>query len=176
MRLALGGVLLVLFVSGCGGDDGNEPEDPFPDVEGVYEVEGTFDDLPSSEASFEGTLELTQASRESGDLEGSISVLATIGDEIFNVSDEELSAATVSPSGVIAFTAGAAAATWTFSGTVSGNSIANGRHTLSDGEQSISGPWSGDVAGSSAEIRMVPDRTGDLLRRLGRTIHLERRP
>lgn len=168
MRLALGGALLVLLVYGCGGDGGNQPEDPFPDVSGIYEIEGTFDDLPGSEASFEGTLELTQGSRESGTLEGSISVLATIGDDIFNVSDETLSSATVSPSGVIAFTAGDATATWTFSGTASGSSITNGRHTLSDGEQTISGPWRGDVAGSIAEIQMVPNRTGELLRRLER--------
>ena len=114
---------------------------------GVYEIEGTFDDLPAIEASFEGTLELTQASQESGTLEGSIAILATLGDEIFNVSDDALASARVSPSGVISFTAGNGLATWTFTGTASGTSIIDGRHTLSDGDESVSGPWRGDAAG-----------------------------
>ena len=50
MRLALGGVLLTIGLLGCGGDS-SDPDEPFPDVAGVYEVEGTFDDLPANDAS-----------------------------------------------------------------------------------------------------------------------------
>ncbi len=175
MRRAVSEILpMLLLVFGCGKDGGNEPEDPFPDVEGVYEIEGTFDDLPSSEASFEGTLELTQASQESGALGGSIAVLATIGDDIFNVSDEALSSATVSPTGVVAFTASGGAATWTFSGTVDGNSVTDGRHTLSDGSQSISGDWSGEVASSVIAPQGSPLQAGDLLRGIGQLVPTNR--
>ncbi len=54
MRLALSGVLLTTALLGCGGDDSNEPDDPFPDVEGVYEVSGTFDGIPTNQAFFDG--------------------------------------------------------------------------------------------------------------------------
>lgn len=165
MRLAIGGVLLTFALLGCGGDS-NEPEEPFPDVEGVYSVEGTFDDLPASQASFEGTLELTQASRQSGTLGGSLAVLATLGDDIVNVADEALSSATVSPSGVISFTAGDGAATWTFSGTASGNSIINGRHTLSSDGDSFSGPWRGDAPGSVQAAQAAPGGVRHLIQRL----------
>ena len=38
MRFALGGMLLTtLAVLGCGGDDSNDPGDPFPDANGAYE-------------------------------------------------------------------------------------------------------------------------------------------
>jgi len=160
MRLALGGVFAMALL-GCGGGDGNEPEDPFPDVEGVYEVSGSFDDVPASEAFFDGTLTLTQASPEAGDLEGSLSVLATIGDDVFNVVDNALAAASVSPTGVIAFTAADPTGTWTFSGTVSGTSIIEGRHTLSDGSISVSGPWLADRASSTqtSAKRAAPRRS-----------------
>jgi hypothetical protein len=165
MRLALGGVLLTIALLGCGGDS-NDPDEPFPDVAGVYEIEGTLDDLPANVAHFEGTMELTQASRESGDLEGSLDVLATIDADIFNISDDNLSPASVSPSGVIAFTAADPSETWTFSGTASGNSIINGRHTLSDGNNSFSGPWRADVAASVGAIRVAPSDIQNLLSRL----------
>jgi hypothetical protein len=163
MRLALGGVLLTLLLSACGGGDSNEPEDPFPDVAGVYEVDGTFDDLPATTASFQGTLELTQESRETSALGGSISVLAVIGDDIFNVSDEAISSATVSPSGVISFTAGDGLTTWTFSGTASGTSITNGRHTLSAGTDNLSGSWSGNSASSVVTSARISANSPDAL-------------
>src|SRR5687767_9039786 len=134
MRLALRGapyLLALAFIVACGGDS-NEPEDPFPDAAGVYEASGGFDGIPSADGSFEGTLDLTQASRQSGTLEGSAAFLAEIDGEIFNLADE-VGSATVSPSGVIVFTLGEPGATWTFTGTLSGNNIGQGRHTLSSG-------------------------------------------
>jgi hypothetical protein len=120
MRFALSAVLLPLaLLTACGGDS-NEPEDPFPDAAGVYQVSGGFDDIPSNVGSFQGTLELTQASRSSGTLQGSAALLATLDGDVFNLSDPALANANVSPSGVLTFTMDGGGATWTFSGTLSG--------------------------------------------------------
>ena len=166
MRHASGCALLTIALLGCGGGDSNDPGDPFPDVAGVYEIDGTFDDLPANDAHFEGTLELTQASQESGALGGSIAVLATLGEDIFNVSDDALSSASVSPSGVISFTAGDGSATWTFSGTASGNAINSGRHTLSSSSGNASGPWQANVAATVRAIRVAPTSLQYLLLRI----------
>ena len=166
MRIALTGVLVSLLAFGCGGDGGNDPDDPFPDVAGRYQIEGTFDDLPTSEASFEGTLELTQASQESGDLEGSISVLVTIGGEDIDIRDNDLSPATVSPTGEISFMAADPGGTWTFTGTHTGSGITDGRHTLSDGTRSFSGPWTGDQTSAVARPAAAASRAQDLLQAL----------
>lgn len=137
--------LLVCLLLACGGGDSNEPDDPFPDASGVFEIEGTFDDLPASSISFTGTLELTQASQQSGALQGSIAILADLSGDVFNVNDESLSGASVSPSGVITFSATGGTSSWTFTGTLSGDRINGGRHTLS-GDENFSGPWSGQKA------------------------------
>ena len=86
---------------------------------------------------FTGTLELIQASRQSGALSGSAA---------------DLGGATVSPSGVITFTLGDAGATWTFTGTLASDRIVQGRHTLS-GDAPVSGDWSADRASASSQAR-----------------------
>jgi hypothetical protein len=151
MRHALSGVLvpLALLTTACGGGDSNEPEDPFPDAAGVYQISGGFDGIPSNVGSFQGTLEITQASRSSGTLQGSAAIVATLDGDVFNLSDPALANANVSPSGVLTFTMADASGTWTFSGTLSGNTISGGRHTLSAGSESISGSWQGSRASSS---------------------------
>ena len=156
MRLALSGVLLTLaLLPACGGGDSNEPEDPFPDAAGVYQVTGGFDDLPSNVGSFTGTLEITQASRSSGTLGGSAAILATIDGQVFNISDPALDDANVSPSGVVSFTI-VQGGTWTFSGTLAGNSITTGRHTLSAGGESFSGNWQANrTTGASVGSTLV---------------------
>ena len=68
-------------VYACGGGDSLESE-PFPAAAGVYNVTGRFDDLPSATSYFTGTLTLTQVSRQSGDLAGSISLVLRVEDEI----------------------------------------------------------------------------------------------
>lgn len=148
MRLAFRSLLLSLTVIGCGGDGGNDPNEPFPDVAGVYELDGTFDDLPPADGNFEGTLQLTQASRESGNLVGSVTLIVSLDGDVFNISDDAVNAASVTPSGVIAFTVGDGSATWTFTGSASGGSIINGRHTLSSSSGSFSGDWRADAAAS----------------------------
>jgi hypothetical protein len=147
----------LLALAACGGDS-NEPNNPFPDAAGVYNVSGSFDDIPSSDAHFEGTLTLTQATRETGALAGSAAILATVGTDIFNLNDPTLDAAAVSTNGVIQYTMSNGGSTWTFSGTLSGNSITGGRHTLSDGSQSLSGAWTANRA-SSANVQADASRS-----------------
>jgi hypothetical protein len=155
-------LLTTLAVLGCGGDDSNDPGDPFPDANGAYEVTGSFDELPSTTASFTGTVTLTHASQQSGTLGGSAALLAEIDGNIYNLTDETLTSATVSPSGVIAFTLGSSGATWTFSGTLSGNNIAQGRHTMSSGETSYSGSWQGTRATGASLARKPTGRSATL--------------
>jgi hypothetical protein len=170
MRLAHRSVpaLLACLLVACGGDS-NGPGDPFPDASGIFDVEGTFDDLPEATNSFSGTLTLTQASRESGTIEGSIALLVDLSGDVFNITDESLSGASVSPSGVITFTvAGTGSSTWTFTGTLSGTGthITSGRHTLSGTEDNFSGPWTGAKAQGSAvaATRAAGEITLDQLR------------
>lgn len=166
MRLALRGAPLALALLGCGGGDGNDPGDLFPAVAGTYQVDGTFDDLPPEDAHFEGTLTLTQATTETGDLEGSLSLLVTIGTDIFSISDDALVPASVSTSGVVAFTLADPSGTWTFSGTAAGTSITDGRHTLSDGTNTLSGSWQANPAATVRVARAAPADFRDLLHRL----------
>ena len=162
------GLILAAFLLGCGGDS-NEPEPPFPDAAGVYEMSGGFDDIPSADGSFTGTLELTQASRESGALAGSAAILVDLGGDVFNITDDDLGGATVSPSGTVTFTLGDLGATWTFTGTLTASAITAGRHTLS-GDVSISGDWRADRT-AGAGVALLPGRSGtiaELVGRLGR--------
>jgi hypothetical protein len=130
-----------LLVAGCGGgEDANAPEPAFPDVAGVYNITGTFDGLPSSQAFFNGTLTLTQSSRQSGTLGGTLTVTATLLGEVVG-GTRPLQEATVTPSGAVTFRLiGDGGESWIFTGNHSGNSM-SGRHTLSDGATSYSGDW-----------------------------------
>jgi hypothetical protein len=159
MRLAPSGVLLTLaLLPACGGGDSNEPEDPFPDAAGVYQISGGFDGLPSSVGSFSGTLEITQATRSSGTLQGSAAILATIDGDVINLSDPALDGANVSPTGALSFTMADNSGTWTFTGTLSGNTVTGGRHTLAAGGESISGNWQGSRAATAVAAAIVGPR------------------
>jgi hypothetical protein len=159
-------VLLVFAWAGCGGDSSG-PTETFPDVAGVYNVSGGFDGLASSIAHFEGTLTITQASRASGALSGTTAYLVTINGDVFSVSDE-VERATVSQSGAVAYTLTDASGSWTFSGTLSGTAIINGRHTISNGSSSFSGPWAATRATSSIQSRSsnIPASIEGLTKRL----------
>ena len=162
MRVPLrASLLLALLAVGCGGGDSTDPADPFPDASGVYQVSGGFDGLSSGEASFEGTLTLEQASQESGALTGSASFVATIGTDVFSLSDDDLSNATVSTAGVVSFTM-VGGGTWTFTGTLVSGDLAQGRHTLSAGSESASGDWTGTRVGAARASRAAAIRTDPL--------------
>jgi hypothetical protein len=161
LRLATTMATLALLAA-CGGDS-TSPNDVFPDAAGVYNVNGTFDGISSSDAHFSGTLTLTQASRETGTLGGSAAYTATIGSDVFNISDDAISGGSVSPAGVVTYTMGDGSSTWTFTGTLSGSSINNGRHTLSTSSSgSNSGAWSATRATASSAQRSLTGGSGGL--------------
>jgi hypothetical protein len=139
---------VVALVNSCGGGDLAAPEPTFPDVAGIYSVTGVFDDLPPSDASFNGTLTLTQGSRESGVLGGTMAVTTLIGGDVSG-GTLPLHQATVTPNDEVTFVLnGTENATWTFTGTRSGTTII-GRHTLSDGTRRFSGAWRAVIGGNA---------------------------
>jgi hypothetical protein len=133
-------------VIACGDDDsGGGPNDLFPDVAGVYAIEGEFDAVPPEDASFTGSVTIEQESLESSILTGSANITLTevAGDVV--ITNAELQDATVSLAGIVEFTVenpAAGVTSWTFTGERGGD-LLQGQHTLTRGSQSQSGSWSG---------------------------------
>jgi hypothetical protein len=159
--LSMASILLGLSLAGCGGDGGANtgPDDPFPDVAGVYNVHGGFDGLTNDEATFVGSLVLTQASRQTGELTGTMSVTATINGQVITAGNVQILSASVSPSGTVSFQLGrlSTGGSWTFSGTSAGETI-TGRHTLTDGSSSFSGDWTattGSIGSGSLTVTVL---------------------
>jgi hypothetical protein len=131
-------------VVACGDDSsGGEPTDLFPDVAGVYAVQGRFDAVPEDQASFTGAVTIEQASLESSLLTGTadIALTATAGNLFIN--DAELQDASVTLGGEVAFTIEDQGVVWIFTGERSGD-LLEGSHTLTDGAESQTGTWSGE--------------------------------
>ena len=121
---------------------------PYPNVAGTWNITGTFDELPT--ASITGTFALTQQSRFSGSITGVANLITVMGGQVFPVPNYPI-AATVTSTGVLSFTlTEATAATWSFVGTIAGNTVSDGRHTLSDGITPHSGSWRATRAGTVA--------------------------
>jgi hypothetical protein len=157
-----GMIFLALVVVGCGGDS-SAPSPAFPDAAGVYNVSGDFDGTPSEEASFTGTVTLTQASRDQGALGGSASMTAKFGSDAATASDDALDQASVSTAGAITFTLVDPSGSWTFTGTLAGNSITGGRHTLDvPGTGTISGNWTASRTTSSTSAMRIQKRASGL--------------
>jgi hypothetical protein len=132
-------------VIACGDDDsGGGPNDLFPDVAGVYEIEGQFDAVPPEDASFTGSVTIEQESLESSILTGSADITLTADAGNLVINDSELQNATVTLAGVVEFTvlSPPQSVTWTFTGERGGD-VLEGQHTLTQGGESRSGPWSG---------------------------------
>ncbi|HEX3236175.1 MAG TPA: hypothetical protein VHR41_18430 [Gemmatimonadales bacterium] len=140
MRISSLSIVTGLALAACGGDS-TGPKDVFPEAKGVYEVNGSFDGISTSDAHFSGALTLTQISRETGTLGGSAAYTVIIGTQSYDFTEDSLSAATVSANGVVTYTMGEGGSTWTFTGTLSGPSIVDGHHTLSESSGSVSGAW-----------------------------------
>lgn len=159
MRSALP-LSVLMFASvlvACGGDDsGPQPEPAYANAAGVYTISGTFDGIPSADASFTGSITITQASREAPALGGTGSITATIAGDVFPVSSS-LSDATLTTNGQITFVMGGGGVGWSFAGQLSGNT-AGGRHTLTDGSSSFSGDFS--MTRPSANVRMIRSTEG----------------
>jgi hypothetical protein len=132
-------------VIACGDDssDGG-PNDLFPDVAGVYAIEGEFDAVPPEDASFSGAVTIEQESLESSILTGSADITLTTDAGNLIITDAELQNATVTLAGIVEFTveSSTANATWMFTGERAGD-VLEGEHTLTQGSTSQSGTWSG---------------------------------
>ena len=140
MRRFLCGVLFAVVA--CGGGDSTEPEPAFPDVAGNYNMTGRFDGLTEAEGRMNGTLTLTQASRNSGALGGNLALTAQLGGDVLS-GNRLLEQASVSPAGQLSFRVQSATdgISWTFTANRSGNSFTGGRHTITDGATTLSGSW-----------------------------------
>jgi hypothetical protein len=126
----------------CGDDDGNDPSDFFPDVAGVYTVQGQFDGIDPSDSSFAGTVTIEQESLESSLLTGTadITIVAPTGNTTIN--DAELLNAGVDLAGNVAFTVEQGDISWDFTGEKAGD-VLTGTHTLTQGSETLTGTWSG---------------------------------
>jgi hypothetical protein len=139
----------MVALTACGGDsDSAGPSHPFPAVEGSYSMQGTFNGIPANVAFFNGTMTLTQASRDAAPLGGTSNITASIDGSIFNFANSLINAS-VSPTGVVTFTIADASGTWTFTGNLSGTTI-TGQHSMTDGSQTFPGSWSATKASSAS--------------------------
>lgn len=133
-------------VIACGDDtSGGGPNDLFPDVAGVYPIQGEFDAVLPEDASFTGTVTIEQASLESSLLTGTADIILTADAGNLVINDAELLDASVTLAGEVEFTVESQAdnVSWTFSGERAGD-LLEGRHTLTQGSESQSGDWSGE--------------------------------
>jgi hypothetical protein len=132
-------------VIACGDDtSGGGPNDLFPDVAGVYLIQGEFDAVPPEDASFTGTVTIEQESLESSLLSGTADITLTTTTEPLDINGAELQDASVTLAGEVEFTVPSAPdnVSWTFTGERAGD-LLEGRHTLTQGSESQSGDWSG---------------------------------
>ena len=130
-------------VLACGDDNGGEPNELFPDVAGVYAVEGEFDGVSPDDMSFTGTVTIEQESLESSILTGTASFTIVTPDGPINVVDAELLGAGVDLGGQVGFTVEQGQVSWEFTGERAGD-ILQGPHTLTLGAQTITGTWTGE--------------------------------
>jgi hypothetical protein len=133
-----------LAVVACGDDTATGgPTDLFPDVAGVYDIQGEFDAFAPEVAFFTGTVTIEQESLETSILGGTADITVTVQGESQAI-DAELQDASVTLAGEVEFTVLSPAqnVTWTFSGERAGN-LLEGRHTLTLGSESQPGDWSG---------------------------------
>jgi hypothetical protein len=128
----------------CGGDDdGNGPTDFFPDVAGVYDVQGEFDGVDPNDLRFTGTVTIEQESLESSLLTGTadFTIISPSGNT--TVNDAELLNAGVDLGGNVAFTVEQGSVTsWDFVGEKAGD-VLSGTHDLTLGTESFTGTWNG---------------------------------
>ena len=129
-------------VLACGGDDTNEPAEAFPDVAGVYTVEGQFDGADPSDLSFNGTVTIEQESLEASHLTGMADLTIVSSTGSFPVNDAELLDANVNLVGDVTFSLEQSSVSWDFLGNKSGD-LLSGTHSLTLGGITYTGTWSG---------------------------------
>lgn len=130
-------------VIACGDDNGGEPNQLFPDVAGVYAVEGEFDGISPEDMSFTGTVTIEQESLESSLLTGTASFTIVRPEGPVNVAGAELLGAGVDLAGQVGFTVEQGQVSWEFTGERAGD-LLQGPHTLTLGAQTITGTWTGE--------------------------------
>jgi hypothetical protein len=160
---AFGAGLCLAAVAACGGAP-SEPSPPAPVVAGTYHLDLGFDQLTAAQAHSTGIVTLTQTSPGSTGLSGTATMTTTVDGDVSQQAGDVFSAA-MSAGGSVTFTIGSpdGVITWTFAGTVSGDSI-HGRHRLSDGVLPIDGDFAGartasGVAGFSRGASETPSET-----------------
>jgi hypothetical protein len=130
-------------VIACGGDDGgNEPTDFFPDVAGVYAVQGQFEGVDPNDLRFTGTVTIEQESLESSLLTGTADFTIVSPSGNTTVNDAELLNAGVDLGGNVAFTVEQGTVSWDFVGEKAGD-VLTGTHDLILGSGSFTGTWTG---------------------------------
>ena len=127
----------------CGDDSNGEPNELFPDVAGVYAIEGQFDGVDPSDLAFTGTVTIEQESLESSLLTGTANIIVNTTAGNFDFTGVELQNAAVTLAGVVSFTITEGPATWDFSGERAGD-ILEGDHTLTVDSESMTGTWTGE--------------------------------
>jgi hypothetical protein len=136
---------LLLALADCGGGSATGPSGgPYPAVAGTYALTATFNGLPSAVAHVTGTVTLSQASRSSSAVGGAANLAVFISPNTF--TETSVTGIILTTDGKISFHLGSASAptTWTFDGTIAGKTM-SGTHTLSNGAQSFSGPWTASL-------------------------------
>jgi hypothetical protein len=131
-------------VIACGDDEsGGGPNDTFPDVAGVYTVEGEFDGVDPSDLSFIGNVTIEQESLESSLLTGTadLTINSSTSSDIV-ITDAELLDAGVSLAGEVSFRIEDGSVSWDFTGEKAGDILA-GPHSVTLGAQSLTGTWTG---------------------------------
>jgi hypothetical protein len=133
-------VLGAAAVIACG-DDG-EPNEPFPDVAGTYDIEGEFDGSDPNTNFFTGTVTIEQESLESSLLTGTADITVTSSIGPFVITDAELLDASVDRAGQVVFQLrdDEQDVTWDFQGEHAGDVIV-GDHTVTQGTDALTGTW-----------------------------------
>jgi hypothetical protein len=139
-RAALGAAVIIA----CGDDNsGGGPNELFPDVAGVYTIQGDFGSTPPGDSLVTGTVTIEQASLETSPLTGSanLTLTAQAGNLTINADLED---ASVTLAGVVVFTVSRSSdqTVWTFTGERAGT-VLEGTHTLNRGSVTADGDWSG---------------------------------
>ncbi|MFL5460051.1 MAG: hypothetical protein ACJ8A6_03725 [Gemmatimonadales bacterium] len=177
-RRTVASTLVSLALSSCGGDGGDStgPDNGFPEVSGVYSIQGRFDGLTADEAAFAGTLILDQASRQSGDLTGSLTMTISAQGQVNSTGEAPLESASVTQQGTVSFRLGPSpAAGWTFTGTLVGGITITGTHTLTNGQTaSFPGTWTATTGtDGTGSLRIVTASSGAPLDPDGYTLSLD---
>jgi hypothetical protein len=131
----------------CGDDDSSGgPNDIFPNVAGVYALQGEFDNLDPTTNFFLGSLAIEQESLESSLLTGTADITITspsVPSGSSTITSAELLDASVSLAGEVVFSIEQGGVTWDFRGDRGGDVI-EGDHTVTQGAQTLTGTWSAE--------------------------------